>query len=84
MLRKAVDIRTIQLGPDSDLTIEAQIALANVFRVQGKSSEAEVTLRKVCEHLTKNKGTEAEETLLALGTLSRVLIDRGSFDEAER
>jgi len=84
MLRKAVDIRTVQLGPTHDLTTEVQIALANVFRVQGKLAEAEVMLRRVCESMTMSKGPEHEDTLLALATLSRVLVDRGNFDEAER
>ncbi|KAH9256458.1 hypothetical protein BASA81_005372 [Batrachochytrium salamandrivorans] len=83
MLRKAVDIRTIQLGAEHDSTTDAQIALANVFRAQGKSAEAEVTLRRVCENLAKAKGAEHDDTLLALATLSRVLVDRGVFEEAE-
>lgn len=84
MLRRAVDIRTVELGPTHDSTTEVQIALANVFRVQGKLSEAEVTLRRVCESMSMSKGPTHEDTLLALATLSRVLVDRGNFDEAER
>jgi tetratricopeptide (TPR) repeat protein len=84
MLRKAVDIRTVELGSTDDLTTECSIALANVFRLQGKMSEAEVTMRKVCENMTISKGAQHEDTLLALATLSRVLVDRGNFEEAEK
>ena len=84
MLRKAVDIRTVELGPNHELTIECSIALANVYRLQGKVVEAEMTLRKVCESMSSSKGPEHEDTILALATLSRVLVDRGNFEEAEK
>jgi hypothetical protein len=78
-----MDTRTVELGPAHELTIEVAVALANVFRLQGKAAEAEVTLRKVCELNAAIKGEDHEDTILALGTLSRVLVDRGQFDEAE-
>lgn len=84
LLKKALDIRTVQLGVAHDLSMEVAIALVNVFRLQGKASEAEVTLRKVCENMMNTKGEDHEDTLLALATLSRVLVDRGNFEEAER
>ena len=79
---QAVNIRE-DLYPNSNGLAETFANLAEVYKAQGKYSEAEAPLRRVVEIRQKNAGDNSAAAATALNALAAVLNSEGKFPEAE-
>ena len=79
---KAVAIRE-DLYPNSNGLAETFTNLADVYKAQGKYSDAEAPLRRALEIREKNSGADSAAVVLALNNLAAVLNSEGKFPDAE-
>jgi len=82
--KRAVDIRTSELGEDHADTIASNFALATVYTDQGRFDEAEALLRGAVDRCVRVSGREAPLTLKGMHGLAIVCTRKHRLDEAER
>jgi non-specific serine/threonine protein kinase/serine/threonine-protein kinase len=83
LLRRAVDIRTQVLGPQSRDTLSSMSSLAQVLTDESQFDEAEKLSRESYERARKSLGPGDPDTLLNGLSLSVLLLDRSRFPDCE-
>ena len=81
--KRAVDLRTGELGGNHESTIASLIALANVYTSQGRYDDAETSLRETLSVSARALGPEAPTTLKGKNGLAIVCTRKHRLDEAE-
>lgn len=82
-LRRAVELRKANLGPDHEDTAEAMQRLAANLRARSLYDEAEPLLREAVAIQERTVGTDAVETLTSRYELATLLRVMQRYDEAE-
>ena len=81
--RRALEIRTLALGPSHRDTIVSMRHLSNVLQDQSKYPEAERLARTALDLSRKQFGPSDTETLRAASRLGNLLREEGRYPEAE-
>ncbi len=81
--KRAVQIRTSELGRNHEDAIVSSIALANVYTSQGRYDDAEASLREALNVSSHALGPEASVTLKGKSVLAVVYTRKHRLDEAE-
>mmetsp|Transcript_81375 Transcript_81375/g.226634 ORF Transcript_81375/g.226634 Transcript_81375/m.226634 type:complete len:132 (+) Transcript_81375:133-528(+) len=82
-LRQELSTKLHDLGPTHVDTLETRIKLANSFRDQGRTDEAEAQLREVLQAQEDDLGSEDLRTLRTMRDLITLLDDQGRTNDAE-
>ncbi len=83
LLRRAMEIRTRVLGPESRETLDSMGSLAQVLTDESQLPEAEKFSRQAYEAARKSFGPGDPDTLLNGLAISVVLLDQSRFPECE-
>ncbi len=83
MFVAAIEIRTIELGPENPETLGALGGMALVRVAQGRLDEAESLRRDAVRRLTASAGANDRRTLTSVANLGSLLLVRGKLEEAE-
>jgi tetratricopeptide (TPR) repeat protein/predicted Ser/Thr protein kinase len=83
-LRKALELREANLGPDHPDTLDAAMNLGGLLWEDSRLSEAETIIRKCIAQYRRTLGPDHPRTLSAIHYLAQVLRNQGRLAEGER
>jgi len=81
--RNAADVRLRRLGPEDNLTLQSQAAIAWMLYRRGRYHDAETLLRQVLAIRMRRYGPKNSDTLVTMSNLGVVLSQEGHNTEAE-
>jgi tetratricopeptide (TPR) repeat protein len=82
-LKRAIELRRVELGEDDLETLQSQSVLAVVYLKQGRYGDAEPLMVAVLEAWRRMLGAEHGDTLAAMNNLAQLYRRQGRYDEAE-
>merc|ERR1712168_1000020 len=80
---KTIDDMVRVYGNDAKRTLESRLALAEVYRVSGKLSEAEKICREVLAGFKKIQSPMSVDIRITMSSLGRTLMAAGKLEEAK-
>jgi len=82
-LKRAVELRRVELGADDLETLQSQSVLAVVYLKQGRYGDAEPLMVAVLEAWRRMLGADHVDTLATMNNLAQLYRRQGRYDEAE-